>query len=192
MTPRIARLISRLSALALLVFVLWGSWILLVVPVADALRVNDDETASSMKLLAAFSRNASVQPALHDAVAKLRETMASQPGFLPGTDPNIVAAKLQSDVKHLVEAGKGEVRSVQLLPATDVEGFRKIAVRVEFLTDAEGLQRIFYDIETANPDLFLDGINLRGSDAAGMDEAAIRSLKLTIRCDVYGFLRASS
>lgn len=187
---QLPRFVSRGLALALLIFVVWCTWLFLINPVVAAWWSDDEYWDRSIRLLTGYSRNGAAQPALQDTFAKLQQSIASQPGYFQGGDVNVAAAKLQSDVKRLVEAGSGEIKISQLLPASSVEGFRKIGIRVEFLADTEGLQRIFYDIETSNPAMFFDAINIRGSDVPNAEPATKQGSKLTIRCEVYGFMRA--
>jgi general secretion pathway protein M len=75
-----------------------------------------------------------------------------------------MAAAIQNRIKALVEAARGELKSVQILPAQADGHLRRITVRGQMSMTIEAAQRVFHDLEGAEPLLFLDNLDIRSRD----------------------------
>jgi general secretion pathway protein M len=187
LTPRTSRALALgiLAALALLAF--FG----IVSPLLETYR---QATAQSEQYRAALehTRHAAADlGALRAELARLKAHEASAVGFMRSSNPSLAAAELQNRIKSSVEAARGELRSTQILPARDEGAFRRISIRGQIAVNTAALQRVFYDLESATPFLFLDNVEIRARPArraAGPEDDPI----LEVRFDLYGYMRRTT
>jgi general secretion pathway protein M len=127
-------------------------------------------------------------PARRAELTALRQSAASSEGFLQGTNDALVAAQIQNRIKSLVEAGRGDLKSTQVIPTQDEGKYRRVTVRAQMNIDIAGAQRVLHGIETASPLLFLDNLDIR-SRIGERRRATADESSLDVRFDVYGYMR---
>ncbi|MBV5276571.1 hypothetical protein JZU56_01670, partial [bacterium] len=64
-------------------------------------------------------------------------------------------------VKQLIEARRGKLLSVQILPAKDEGKYRKVSLTVNANVTPLALQQILLGIESRTPFLFIDNLSIR-------------------------------
>jgi general secretion pathway protein M len=179
----------RASAIAFLVALLWALYALGARPVITEFEHSQASIEQSSLLLVRYQRVASKLPRLQHEIEALRGDELAKLGFMDGDNETLVTAELQTKLKELAESRGGEVRSTQVLPARDEQGFRRVRVRLEASIGMDGLLRLLHAIESSNPFLFIDTADLRArpnrEPAAALDSAVI----LESRLDVSGFMR---
>jgi general secretion pathway protein M len=130
---------------------------------------------------------------LEAELTQLKQHQTSAVGFLQSGNESLAAAELQSRVKSSVEAVHGELRSTQILPGREESGFRRVAIRGSIAVDIRQLQRIFYQLESSTPFLFLDNVEIRArSVSRGRGAGQGDNPMLDVRFDVYGYLRRAT
>jgi general secretion pathway protein M len=190
MTYIAAPLLRRTFALVILSAILATLWGGIVVPCVDVWRNQRSQTEHLDKLLAGYRAMVAARPALEATVGALRARDAAQQGFLGSENYTLTGAKLQSDVKRLVEGHAGQVTSIQLLPMASESSFQKMTVRVDFKTSTDDLPKLAYAVETASPVLFIENVIIRAPENSLTQAAsAAAHLDLTVRWDVYGYAR---
>jgi general secretion pathway protein M len=183
--------VSRALALAILVGVVLAIFTGVVQPLLSAY---GDARASAAQLRGAIEHAQASRrnPAeLEAEVTQMRARQQSTVGFLHGTNESLAAAEMQDRLKSVVEAVHGELRSTQILPARDDGKFRRISIRGQIVADTAGLQRVFYQLESASPLLFLDNVEIRPRPTRDMRSPGGES-GIEIRFDLYGFMRGAS
>ncbi|MGH7001949.1 MAG: type II secretion system protein GspM [Stellaceae bacterium] len=123
------------------------------------------------------------------ALAALSQRQASTAGFLQGTNDALVAAQIQNRLKAIVEAAHGELKSTQVLPVQEEGRYRRVTIRGQMVLRLPAAQRVFYDIETASPLLFLDNLNIRMGAAERRRDHGAQATSLDVRFDIYGYVR---
>jgi general secretion pathway protein M len=183
--------VRRIIAVALLVAAIALPYRLIVQPLLEAYAEGSEEVAKQQEMLVRYRKLADSRTDLQARLEQLQAEPSSQAGYLIGESETLVAAELQNLVRTTVERNGGRLESTQILPATSEGAFLRVALRVRMSTDTDGLFRIVYDLESALPYLFLDGIDiasrerrLRGSSAG--PEAGT----LSVSYDVYGYMRS--
>ena len=88
------------------------------------------------------------------------------------------------------------LRSAQILPSAEEEGFRRIGIRVALEGNLAGLRRLLYGVETAQTFLFVENLEIR-SRSGGRIIQRRKNVKpqqqlLAIRFDVYGYRRGTA
>jgi general secretion pathway protein M len=187
LTPRASRALALgiLAALLLLVFLGFVS------PLLDSYRQASSSVEQYRAALEHTRHAGSDLAGLRAELARLKERQASTVGFMQSSNPSLAAAELQNRIKSSVEAAHGELRSTQILPARDEGVFRRISIRGQIAVNTAALQRVFYDLESASPFLFLDNVEIR-SRPARRSSAPEDDPILEVRFDLYGYLRRTT
>lgn len=113
---------------------------------------------------------------------------AADPGpaaaFVLGKTAAIAAAELQHSVTSRIADARGEVVSVKInLPEN--EKSRRVGLLVTFDIRIAGLQRVLYAVETREPLLLVDQLDVQAADAVGDQEPLLR-----VVMDLTGVWRA--
>jgi len=191
MTPALTPRASRLLALGILAALLLLAFFGFVSPLLDAYRQAGAASEQYRAALEHTRNSGSDLAGLRAELAHLKEHQASAVGFMQGSNPSLAAADLQNRIKSSVEAARGELRSTQILPARDEGAFRRISIRGQIAVNMAALQRVFYDLESATPFLFLDNVEIRSRPArrsTSPDDDPV----LEVRFDLYGYMRRAT
>ncbi|WP_282610544.1 type II secretion system protein GspM [Pelagibius sp. Alg239-R121] len=183
--------LSRLAALTLLLLMIAAIYVVLVVPIRGAFERHTQDIEQSLALLERFSGKNLETSALEQKRAHLKREAQSGANLLRGANPAVAAATLQQFVRSAVQAERGTLRSVQIMPAKERDGFRRVTVRSQADLNATGLRNLLHRIEASRPFLFVDNIDVRPGQQIANGQSGEIDVLLTIRFDVYGFLRAA-
>ncbi len=191
MNPPLSPRASRALALA----ILGGLGLLVVFGIALPLLDTYDQAWNSVErnraAIAHIGQSAPRPARLEAELARLKERQASAVGFMQSANGSLAAAELQNRIKSSVEAARGELRSTQILPPRDEGVFRRISIRGQIAVNTAALQRVFYELESASPFLFLDNIEIHARPArrgAGSEDDPV----LEVRFDLYGYMRRAT
>lgn len=190
MTIAVTPSVRRIGAVAILFALALIVWNGVARPIVSTWQSDNREIGRMQTLIVRYRDLAQTEPALEKQLKALQHANATSRAFLAGGNANLILARLQSDVKGVVEAHHGQVHSVQALPVGDEAGFKKLGVRFEITTTLEDLTQIFYAIETQSPTLFLDNINIQASQALAPNPSA--TTPLTVQYDVFGYTRTKT
>ena len=179
----------RLLAVAILLLLLFGIWTLLVQPLAARHAAYDEQIAQSRALLARYQAIIAAEERLTRELDALREAESSSGGLLATNDPNVGAAEIQKLLKDFVAANGGALKSIGILPTENRGAFQRVAVRLNILSDIVALQDLLYSIESANPYLFVDNLDVRARGARRRQKDKIETGALQVRLDVSGYIR---
>jgi len=185
MKRALSPLISRLLALALLVLVLIVAWLLIIEPERAAFAEQDTRIERANQLLARYERIIGEEAGLRAEIERLRQSDGSPDPFLKGESSQIIAAELQNQIQNMVSGEPGDIRSIQVLPETLEDGFEKIGLRVTLTAAVPAMQKVFYDIETAVPALFIDNLDVRTNIRRRRNVETTD--RLQVRFDVFGY-----
>jgi general secretion pathway protein M len=89
-----------------------------------------------------------------------REGERTKNVFTQGT-PALASADLQTRIKGIVTDAGGELISTQVIPERTEDQFTRIAVKVRLNGSTGVLRQVLYDIESAQPVLFVENLNVR-------------------------------
>ena len=183
---------SRSLALALLVLVPLA----VALPAISTLLGWREDVKQRLELanqaLAKYGDQAGRVAALKETLSALASSADDDRYLIAGATDALASAALQTHAKQLVEAGGGNIQSLQILPAKAEATLSWIGVRVQFTARSEDLQRIVYSIETTAPLLTIDALEIRqerlSAGASGMDGQ--HGGNLVVQLEVSGFRRA--
>jgi general secretion pathway protein M len=181
--------VSRTLALAILAALL----LLLVTGVVQpVLTLYTDARQSEAQLGAAIARArplAGELDALRAEAERLKARRQTAIGVLKSPNESLAAAELQDRLKSSVDAVRGELHSIQLLPARDEDKFRRITLRARVSADLPGLQRLFYELESSTPLVFLDNVEVRAIPRQGIAGGAATAPAIDASFDLAGYIR---
>ncbi|HEV2676265.1 MAG TPA: type II secretion system protein GspM, partial [Aliidongia sp.] len=121
----------------------------------------------------------------------LARQVTADNGFLKNGNDTLAAAELQARLKSLVDAVHGELKSTQILPMQQIDGFRRVGVRGEMLMNLPAMQKVLYETEAGSPTLVLDDLSIRSKAADRQEERNPDAVLLDVSVDIYGFLRGA-
>jgi len=191
MNRAVPPLVSRLLALGLLVLVIGVAWILIAVPLTAAFDAQETRIERATALLARYEKALGDEPNLRAEIEALRKSDGSPDPFLKGESTQIIAANLQNRIQTLVAGEPGEIRSIQVLPESEEDGFEKIGLRVTLTAGIPTMQKVFYDIESSVPALFIDNLDVR-TNIRRRRRNTESTNRVQIRFDVFGYRKRVS
>lgn len=183
MTGSLPPLLSRLLAVALLMFVVWVLVASLIAPVVTAHRDNRRDILQAAELLDRYRRIvAAGAPVAMDSTPG---TAAN--GFLQSESGTLAAADLQNRLKILAERAGATLKSTQTITAAAEGSAERIAVRTQLSVDDAGLRALLHGIEAGSPYLFVNTLEIQGRPLrrpGGPDAGTV----LDVQMEVYGYL----
>lgn len=196
--PNLPSRLSRLLAVSLLLGLVVLGWAGIVHPLVERWQETQAQIEQTRDLLARYRAINAGREELEAQVEYLRHEVLPKSGAFAGDDPSIVAAELQSAASQMVKAGGGELLSIQIVRGEDEGKLTEVRVRVQFTASPEDVTRIFHDLESARPYLFLDELQIRaGRDARRIRRARTRGEDaqldaLFVTADVFGYMRGQT
>ena len=184
-------LMSRLLALALLVLVVGFAWIVIVEPIRADFENQETRIVRATILLERYEKVLGDEPNLRAEIERLRKNEGSPDPFLKGESTQIIAANLQNQIQTFVAGEPGDIRSIQVLTESEEDGFEKIGLRVTLTAGIPTMQKIFYDIESSMPALFIDNLDIRTNIRRRRRNAEATN-RVQIRFDVFGYRKRVS
>jgi general secretion pathway protein M len=181
----------RIAALVLLGAAFLVAYLGIVRPV---LSLRDDTRAAietNRDLLERYRRIAAGREHLKARLDRLERDTSVQRAYLSGDNDAVVAAQLQNRIKSIVQRAGGTLNSMQVLPPEAENGFRKISVRVKAVATMQAWVDTMLGIETGNPLLFLDNVDITTRSASRrVANRPAENVQLSVTFDVYGYLRS--
>ena len=182
-------LISRLAALLLLATAILAAYTFLIEPMVIGYTETDRQIEEMREQLARFERAAATRPVLAQQMRDFEVQQKSRGYFLSGTTDALAAASLQSRVHELVTEKGGMLESVEPMPGVEEQGLMHITLHVQMTGTSETLFDVLYALESGNPILFVDDLNIQNrNDVSGESDVGSATDALTIAFDLSGYL----
>lgn len=182
-------LVSRLSAVLLLVTAILAAYTLLVEPMIIGYTETGKQIEEMRDQLARFERAAASRPALTKQMKDFEAQQQSRGYLLSGTTDALAAASLQDEVHDLIVASGGTLDSVEPMPGVEEHGLMRITLRVQMTGTSDALFEVLYALEAGNPILFVENLNIRSRGAVGGEsEAGSESADLAMNFELSGYL----
>lgn len=112
-----------------------------------------------------FARYARVAASRADVEKTIAAVRAKDAGrfYLKSSTPALAAADIQQVIQTLVEANGLVADNLTIAPHKDDGAYRRITVSLRLRGKLNGLQHLLYSIESAQPYLFIDNLNIQTS-----------------------------
>ena len=131
--------------------------------------------------------------ALEARIASLQQERRDASGFLQESKPELASARMVRLVKTIIARSGGNLQRTQILTPGKGERFRHVTIRVVMTGSVEAVQKIFHGVESGEPYLFLDKVEIRGgrspSRRSRKGKTKPSAPPLRIRYNVYGFMK---
>lgn len=187
MTEFLRRLSGHWRAVGILALLIVFTWFAVVDPVVVAFDDQHEQRDRSLRLISAYKNIVESRPTLEAELATLEQQRRSASGLIEGDSAALAAARLQNEIRTIVERHGGEIRSTQNLPVSTDSSFEKIDIGCDLSIPMTGLKSVIYQIETHTPYLFIDKVDIRMPENwQPADENAIAP-KLEVRWVVSGY-----
>jgi general secretion pathway protein M len=185
---------SRLLAVALLLVAVLALVQLLVLPVLAAYRETAASIEQSQTLLQRYRALAAQRPRLEEELATQQKAEVASIAYLEGASDALAAAALQDQVRAIITRAGGDLRSTQILPvepAGPESSVRRASLRLQLAVDVEGLQQLLYELETSEPYLFVEDLNIRERSLRRLRDEEDEAPVLDVSLEVSGYMRAA-
>ena len=176
-----------LLALTLLVVVLAGT-VMLALTLRNQLYARYDQAiAASLDQIARYERIGAARGDYEQAIKMVKSKDVAR-YYLKSSTPALAATDIQQVVQTLAEANAMRIDSLQISPHKDLDGLRRqITINLRLRGDRRGLQNMLYALESTQPYLFVDNLNLQAT--ARSEYVPIPGVNPTViaQFDVSGF-----
>lgn len=130
--------------------------------------------------LAIYKRVATHSDAYQAEYQQLVRLQQLDKRYLQGATESLATAELQRTVKQVVAGGKGDIISTQVMPTTEQEGFKRVAIRTRMKSTLEDMVAIFHALESGKPYLFIDDVTIRSRPVSRRRLPAYKALDQTL------------
>lgn len=185
----------RFTALALLFLVLGAGYWLIDRIWIDKYLFYKNNIAAQQDQLQRYNNILALRGDLEARLQQIKQDDSIDAFYLQQTASMLAATDLQQRVKSAVESSGGKLVSTQVLPVVDEEGFSKVSIRVQLTGDTPSLQKALYELETARPLLFIDGLQIRRQPIRQRNpndrKRSKIKIQLTIQFELSGYIHRS-
>ena len=192
MTLALPPLASRAVALAILFLLIGGVYLLIADPLLSEYQLESDSVDDLTAALVRYRAAGLQLPAREATLKSLQSDDSAREGFLQGGNDNLIAGNIQTRIKSVAESAHGELRSTQILPATDDGKLHRIAIRAQMTVTLEAAQKVIYGIESGTPYLFIDNLTMNARTGPRVRAEEDLNPLIDMQFDVYGYTRSGT
>jgi general secretion pathway protein M len=177
---------SRRAAIGLLFAAALGTLAVIVVPFYMLNRYYDNALADYSGKLDRFRRIAGSRIAATQQLDAIR-AVEPRKGFLRSGAPALSAAEAQEALRTIIEANGGRLVTMQA-PVSKEEGrYRQLMVNVQLTGTIFALRKILHAIETNQPALYVDNLQVRSQVPANFRPNPGAEPDVYMQMDVIGY-----
>lgn len=158
---------QRWIAVGLLLFVVLLLGLLIIVPVVSKGLTLHETKNNLLFKLDQYERILAKKDTVIASIDKIKQD-STQQGYFNGKETEALAsAEMQEFIKTTIANAGGQLNSTQPIATTDspdtstATKFNRIIVRISMTGNSEVLRSVLYKIETANPLMIIDQIDIR-------------------------------
>jgi general secretion pathway protein M len=180
---------GRALALGITAMLLAMAWLAIGAPLLDLYADGAEALRRRSVLAARMAQVAASLPDLKRAAAAMQSGDATPAGdMLEGATDALAGATLQSLVEAMSTGAGGRLTSTEALPAEQVGGYRRVALRVAIDGTWPVLARLMQAMEGATPHMFIDDLQIHAQPTA----ETVREPPLDISFTVLAFRQATN
>lgn len=152
---------QRWLALSVLIVVVIVAVLVIFVPLINK-KIELDEIKNNLAVrLQQYERILANKEAVAANMADITNTNEAQSYFNSQETDALASAEMQEFIKKAIVDAGGQLSSTQALPVGSDDNFNKITVRVRMTGNSEQLRTVLYKIETSEPLIIIDQIDIR-------------------------------
>jgi general secretion pathway protein M len=152
---------QRWLAVGLLITVLLVIIFVIIVPVASKEMELYEAKNNLVFRLQQYEGILAKKDAVIASMAHIKQQHEKQGYFNSQKTDALASAEMQEFIKKAIVDAGGQLSSTQALPVSNKDKFSRITVRVRMTGNSEVLRAVLYKIETSNPLIIIDQIDIR-------------------------------
>ncbi len=152
---------GQFMAVAILLILLLLSYQLVALPAFEAFYEREDAIQDTQNQIRRYRHLLAQAPALESFSERYARQQPLTPLLLTGNNPALAGAVLQQSLQDLAARHQVRVLSLRTRPAEEESHFERIAVEARMQSNIIGLRDLLYDIEQAEPYLFVENLAIR-------------------------------
>lgn len=135
------------------------------------------------------------RPQIEKRLAEVRQTEASNPGFLPEASAELASAGLAQRLESLIASASPDKTACTITqrtptPDTTQEAYQRVVVQVRMLCGMGEFSAFLHEVEGGRPQLFVDDLNIVSRlNFVGATGQPDPNGPLDISFNLYGYLR---
>ncbi len=176
----------KLLAIGILLLVLSMIIMAIAKPIQDMHAKYDAQLESRKDQIARYQRVIATRAEYERAIAALKKRDATR-FYLKSLTPALAAADIQQVLQTLVEVNNLRLESTGITPHKDEDGRRKVTVTVRLRGKLESLQHFLYAIESTQPYLFVDNVNIQATVRQNYVPQPNIEPDITAGLEIYGY-----
>ncbi|MBF0147378.1 MAG: hypothetical protein HQL85_14530 [Magnetococcales bacterium] len=182
--------LSRLIAVVILLLVVKLFWSVLIIPYWNRFNDQQEQIDNKLVLLNNYKQVSEQTEKLEKIYLELRESSKQDLQIFDEDSASVVASKLQAIIKILIFSNKSTQKSSQIIRLEDENGFQRIGVKIQMITDLASMRNIIDGLERYPKLLVVDMIDIQNQDEYNKNYKDADS-NLIVTIDIYAFVRYS-
>jgi len=182
-TPAQRRLASKAAAIGLLAVVIGLPLTLVIAPVIGGWIEEGRANAATLDLIARYRQLAANRADWEARIKSLEAEGAGNAGLIAVSPAPAATAALQSDIRQIVQAHGGDLRTTQPQAATPENGLERIEAGFELSLPAAQLPGFLEALDRHDPYLFADRMELTTTETPN------RAQTLSIHLQIHAYRR---
>jgi general secretion pathway protein M len=185
---------QRYLAIAIFFLLIIILILIVAIPVINLNNHYSDKIQDMAHRMAILKRTSVEGEKLKPQYEKLKRSHNSDERYLKSTSAPLAAAEIQRIVKEIIVPTDGEILSTQIIKNTKEEVIPQITLKVRLRSNLRSLVTILHEIETSNPYLFVEDINIRSRvirRRKRLNDSTSSPTLLDVQFEVSGYIRGS-
>jgi hypothetical protein len=182
-----AMLLGRKGALTVLALAGAAFGLFVAVPVVAAFEAQSEARAEAVDEFRTFRTEVASEPAMQRALAAVRTQASAVPGLMRSATAALAGAQLQTEIKQIVEANAGDLRSAQALSPNRANGFDRVAVQCDLTVPVTHLKDLLYAVEVHAHYFFIDHAEISAPMIPQSDNAKSAEPVLEVRWTIHAY-----
>lgn len=182
---------QRQLALGILVAVAVALLSITALPIWAANASRQATLAQGIERLQRYEQIAARDKELLPQYEAMIRNQKSAGNHLRSDTPAVAGAELQRLVKSIASRNKAQIVSTQILPASEEQGFVRVALTVRLRGTLPAVLQSFHDIESNDVYMFLDNVSLR-DNVVGRSQFKVQVRPIDAEFDLIAYMPEAS
>ena len=178
--------LHRLAALGLLFSLIAMAVFGVVLPAVEHIQGIREQHRLNLALIERLEPMTRRETLSASQITDFQERLAADPRFLQGATRALASATLQQQLKLVAARYRAELQTIQEL--RQGEDPQELRLRFALAADYQDLVRLVHELESEEPLLFVDAIEIKSVRAADARDHAAEGLPVSAKLDLRGYL----
>lgn len=161
--------------------------LLLSAPVLAAFHAQHQRISLLAQQLGTLRAEAAMAPAVEAQLSDLQRRFGVLPGAIRAPTTSAAQSQLQQTMEGIASVAGSSIRSAQMLPVENANGFQAVAIQYDMSVPMSRLHDLLYGIEAHVPYLFIDNVQISAAQALQPAKDGTSDPPLEVRWTVRGY-----